>query len=216
MNKTALVLAAMAFAGFSISSCSGESKKANTPSSTEAAAAEVSNIRFYSLDTIQNQYKLVEKLNAEADAAMQNYQSEERRLTNEIQRKMAQIEDKARNNGYLSEQSYNADMQDLQSKQNQAQNYLGNLQQQLALKAQEQQQMLLDSINNFLRDYNADHGYDAIFIITPGAYANPALDITEEIITGLNARYDKDNAASSDKPAEITATTTLKAAPAAK
>lgn len=202
MNKTALVLAAMAIAGLSVTSCSGESKKANKPSSTEAAAAEASNIRFYSLDTIQNQYKLVEKLNAEADVAMQNYQSEERRLTNEIQRKMAQIEDKARNNGYLSEQSYNADMQDLQNKQTQAQNYLGNLQQQLAIKAQEQQQMLLDSINNFLRDYNADHGYDAIFILTPGAYANPALDITEEIITGLNARYDKGNAASSDQPAE--------------
>lgn len=198
MNKLALALATVALSG-AAASCSSDNKDAGkpVPSDTEAAAAEASKIRFYNLDSISKNYKLIENLNAEANVAMTNYQNEERRYANQLQQLQAQIEDKARNNGYLTQQSYEADMQNYQTKATQAQNYLGNLQQQLAIKAQEQQQLLLDSINNFLRAYNADKGYEAIFVLNPGEYANPALDITDEIVEGLNARYDASNAPAS-------------------
>ena len=187
MKKFALSFVALAAIGGMIS-CSGDNQAKNTPSDAEAASASASNIRFYSLDSIQSGYEFVKKLNEEADAALAAYQTEERARANEIQRLGTQIEDKMRNNLY-TEETYQADMVNFQNKQTQAQNYLAGLQQQLAQKAQEQQNALLDSINNFLRDYNATRGYDAIFIITPGGYVNPALDITEEIITGLNQRY---------------------------
>lgn len=188
MNKLALSAAVISLAaGFSVTSCSDSADKAAAPAAVSAEG--VTNIRFYNLDSVSSNYKLVEKLNEEAAAAMGNYQAEERKKANEIQRLASSIEEKARNNGYLSEQSYNSDMQNLQSKQNQAQNYLAGLQQQLAEKAAEQQQMLLDSINNFLDAYNADKGFDAIFVMTPGGYVNPALDITDDIVKGLNARY---------------------------
>jgi outer membrane protein len=55
----------------------------------------------------------------------------------------------------------------------------------------EKNQKLRESINNYVKEYNAEKGYD--FIITKLGenllYANPALDITQEIVDGLNERY---------------------------
>ena len=51
---------------------------------------------------------------------------------------------------------------------------------------------LRDSINSFLKVYNQDKGYDLI-LSNAGfdnlLYANPAFNITNEIVEGLNARY---------------------------
>ena len=55
----------------------------------------------------------------------------------------------------------------------------------------QQQMQLNDSIDSFIKDYNAKHGYDAILFKNAGVYFNPALDITNEVIEGLNARYNK-------------------------
>ena len=52
-------------------------------------------------------------------------------------------------------------------------------------------QALRDSINKFMIEYNKNKGYD--FIITKLGenllYANPAYDITNDVIKGLNERY---------------------------
>ena len=55
----------------------------------------------------------------------------------------------------------------------------------------EQRQQLNDSIENYIKIYNAGKGYDAILYRHSGVYFNPDLDITNEIIEGLNARYNK-------------------------
>ena len=53
------------------------------------------------------------------------------------------------------------------------------------------QQAMNDSINAFIADYNKSKGYDAILFRHAGVYFNPALDITDEVVEGLNARYNK-------------------------
>ena len=50
---------------------------------------------------------------------------------------------------------------------------------------------LNDSIEAFIKEYNKTRGYDAILYKAVGVYFNPALDITDEVIKGLNARYNK-------------------------
>ena len=70
------------------------------------------------------------------------------------------------------------------------------LQQKLTAELANEQQKnnleLRDSINSFINVYNKDKGYD--LIISNAAmdnliYGNPAFNITNEIIEGLNARY---------------------------
>ena len=62
--------------------------------------------------------------------------------------------------------------------------------------------MFLDSINSFLATYNKAHHYDAILVYSPGDYFNPALDITRDIVEGLNASYKK--AGKEKAPADTT------------
>lgn len=187
MKKATYILSLGSTLALALTSCGGDKNSTATP----AAATDgiESKLRFYDPDSVSKNYILIEELNSQVQAALQNYQSEERKKANELQRLGQQIQEKVQNNGYLSEASYNQDVQKFQQKQQQAESYLAGLQQQIAEKTQEQSQMLLDSLNNFLKDFNANHNFDAILQAQAGSYVNPDLDITDVIIEGLNARY---------------------------
>ena len=61
----------------------------------------------------------------------------------------------------------------------------------LSAESQKNNITLHDSINSFLKAYNADKKFDLILSRVGDnlLYANDALNITEEVINGLNARY---------------------------
>ena len=88
-------------------------------------------------------------------------------------------------------QGYEADLQRLQQQQREAEDYLGRLQEQAQQDAYDQSVALQDSLNNFIAEYIKTHPYDAILYKAAGAYFNPELDITKEVVEGLNARYKK-------------------------
>lgn len=210
MKKLAFTLGTAAVA-LTLAGCSGsDEKKEQAPGQDAQKTAKVegekfaptTNIRYYNMDSVMANYDLVKTYNEtnlratrELENAMQSRQSELQRLATNIQQKV-------QSNGYLSEASYNADMQDLNRKQQQAESYLGNLQARAQQEALRQQEEFLDSINNFLVHYNADKHYDAILLYSPGQYFNPALDITADVISGLNARYKKAAPAKEEKKAD--------------
>ena len=120
---------------------------------------------------------------------MLDYQRMENQKQNELQNLAAQIEQKRNNNGYLSQESFDADVNNLNKKQNEAANILRAHQEKVQKQIAEFNRQLTDSIQNFIKDYNATRNYDAILYRASGLYFNPALEITGEIIEGLNARY---------------------------
>ncbi len=209
MKTLAFALGTAAVA-MTLASCSGSEEKKEQANGQDVTAtvkvegekfAPTTNIRYYNMDSVMANYDLVKTYNEtnlratrELENAMQSRQGELQRLANNIQQKV-------QSNGYLSEASYNADMQDLNRKQQQAESYLGGLQARAQQEALRQQAEFLDSINNFLVYYNQDKHYDAILIYSPGQYFNPALDITADVISGLNARY-KNTAKVDDKKEE--------------
>lgn len=113
----------------------------------------------------------------------------QRTEANKIQKEGQRIEDKARSNGYLSQSTYEADVQGFNKMQADAQNALAARQRKAEQDLLVQNQMLNDSIQNFIADYNKSHHYDAILFKAAGVYFNPALDITKEVVEGLNSRY---------------------------
>ena len=143
------------------------------------------------MDSVMANYDLVKAFNEVNLRTMTKMQNAQSSREGELNRMAANIEQKMKNNGYLSEASYNADVAELTKKQQSAQNYLGSLQAEAQQEAMRQQQEFLDSLDNFLADYNRTRHYDAILLFTPGEHFNPALDITDDIVKGLNARYTK-------------------------
>lgn len=178
-------------------SCSGDS--ATAPKTTKTPAAKAGdkadapsiNIRYIDGDSIAEHYNLAKDFKEFSLRAYSNLENAQRSKAAEIQKFGASIEEKMRSNGYLSEASYNGDVQKLNKMQADAQNYLAGLQRKAETEMMQQQQQLNDSIQSFIDDYNKTRGYDAILFRTAGVYFNPDLDITKEVIEGLNARYTK-------------------------
>ncbi len=191
MKKTALPLAI--FMSLAAASCANQSadQAATAADPTAEAKAPSMNIRFIDADSITTHYNLAKDFKDIAIRAISKLENAQQNKGAEIQRFAAQIEQKYRSNGYLSQASYEADMNKLNKMQQDAQNYLANLQNTTDQEMAEQRQQLNDSIENYIKIYNAGKGYDAILYRHSGVYFNPDLDITNEIIEGLNARYNK-------------------------
>lgn len=195
MKKLALSanILALSLAAVMATSCGNNS--ANSPAQTAAQTADgvapALNIRYVDHDSIMAQYNLAKDFQEAYVRALSKVDNARQTKGAELQKFAATIEQKARSNGYLSEASYNADMATLQKKQQEAENYLANLSRNTENELAQQQLQLNDSIEKFIKEYNATRGYDAILFKAAGIYFNPALDITAEVVAGLNARYNK-------------------------
>lgn len=75
--------------------------------------------------------------------------------------------------------------------QNEAQRQVSTLENNMQKAMMDAQKTVNDSITKFIEEYNATRGYDAILYKNATLYINPALDITNEVVEGLNARYNK-------------------------
>lgn len=174
-----------------ISTSCGNNAQPAQPAAADNTNAAALNIRYIDLDSIQEYYQLVKDYQEVSLKTMSNLENAQRTKQAELQKRAAEIENKMRSNGYISEATYNADVQKFQQQQRSAESYLGNLQMQAQQEALDQSRALQDSLNNFIADYIKTHPYDAILFRNSGAYFNPSLDITKEIVEGLNARYKK-------------------------
>lgn len=185
--------AALLLAG-AAASCSQTEEKAAEPKA-KAAKAEVKgdlpNYRYVDLDTILSQYNLAKDYNEEMLRMQNNMENEVKRHENSIQSFATTMQNKMQNNGYLSEESYKQDQNKMASMQTNAQKSVANLQNDFQNAAMRAQETVTDSIEAFIQEYNKKRGYDAIFFKASTLYINPALDITDEVVEGLNARYNK-------------------------
>ncbi len=176
-----------------ISCAQGDNKETVADSAAQANATETAaptlNIRYVDIDSVMATYTLSKELDEQGRKLMLDYQRMENQKTNEIQNLAAQIEQKQKSNGYLSQESFDADVNNVNRKQSEAANILRAHQEKIQKQIAEFNRQLGDSIQNFIKEYNATRNYDAILYRASGLYFNPALDITGEIIEGLNARY---------------------------
>ena len=195
MKKTVFAAKSLiAIFAASIISCGGtETKDATTaspaPADTQATASATINIRYVDIDSVMSAYTLSKELNEQGRKLMLDYQRMENQKRNEIQNLGASIEQKQKNNGYLSQESFDADVNNFNRKQNEAANILGAHQEKINKQLAEFDRQLNDSVRGYIEVYNSTRGYDAILFKASGLYFNPALDITDEIIAGLNSRY---------------------------
>lgn len=184
------MMAAVLFTACGNKAESGSSVSNDAPATEAKADAQV-NIRYIDEDSITLNYNLAKDFREASIRAYSKLESARNSRAQEIQRFGSQIEEKMRANGYLSEASYNADVNKFNKMQQDAQNALASLEQTTQQELARQQQQLNDSIVSFINDYNKSKGYDAILFKSAGVYFNPSLDITKDVIEGLNARYNK-------------------------
>ncbi|MGN1246503.1 MAG: OmpH family outer membrane protein [Muribaculaceae bacterium] len=186
-------LAFMALAIMTIASCnkSTEETKAAAPAADAAGAPAAAVIRYIDGDTLMAKYNLAIDINEAMLRRSNQLDNEQMKRGNEINRLGNEIQNKYKNNGYLTEESFNADQNRLAKMQNDAQTYLAKLQRDAQNEMMQYQIQLNDSVQNFIKAYAKEKGYDVILYKASAVYIDSKYDVTNDVIEGLNKRYTK-------------------------
>ena len=175
-------------------SCSKTTEENNTaaPAAADSAGAPAAAvIRYIDGDSLMAKYNLAIDINEAMLRRSNQLDNEQMKRGNEINRLGNEIQNKYKNNGYLTEESFNADQNRLAKMQNDAQTYLAKLQRDAQNEMMQYQLQLNDSVQNFIKDYAKQKGYDVILYKASTVYIVPKYDVTNDVIEGLNKRYTK-------------------------
>ncbi len=167
-----------------------DAKPAVKTAKTEKAG-NLPNYRYVDLDSVLAKYNLAKDYNEEMMRMQASMESTMKKHETRIQSLANTMQNKMNNNGYLTQESYELDQRSMANMQNEAQKQAATLQNTFDQQVLQAQKNVNDSINAFINDYNKSRGYDAILFKAATLYINPDLDITDEVIEGLNARYNK-------------------------
>lgn len=191
------VVAAVALAP----SCDNTNETQSTVNGTATDSVAVENdstkvpvnlaIRFIDDEKLMEEYNFAKDFKETVQRSQSKLMSAQQSREKELQQLGAQIENKLKTNGYTSESEYNADMSRAQKKQQDAQTYLANLQRTTELEVSQLQGQLNDSIQSYLKTYCQEKGFDVVLMKSTSGYYNPVLDVTTEVVEGLNSRYNK-------------------------
>ena len=192
MKKTLLKISALALMTFATSCNDNKADKAADNKAPEAKEEVVlPNYRYVDSDSVLAAYNLAKDYNEEMLRMQTNFENTARQRESAIQSEMNKMQQKMQNNGYHTEDSYRQDEQKLTKMQTNAQNEIAKLQNNILNAQMEAQKTVNDSISSFIKEYNKKYGYDAILLKGATLYIDPRLDITDDVIKGLNARYNK-------------------------
>ncbi|MGM9802825.1 MAG: OmpH family outer membrane protein [Muribaculaceae bacterium] len=190
ITKYALV-AAVALVLASCAKTEKTETNAKQETTEKSGPSESMNIRYIDEDSLLTKYNLAKdlsesnlKLSNQLDAAQQQRATEINKFAGEIQRKY-------KNNGYLTEESFNVDQQKLNKMQADAQNYLARLQRDIENQVVQNNIQLNDSVNNYLKIYAKEKGFDMILRKSAAFFIGEKYNVTDEVVEALNKRYTK-------------------------
>ena len=148
-------------------------------------------IGYVDEDTIMANYNLAKDINEAMLRRQQQYEAAQQQRGNEIAKFGSSMEQKYKNNGYLTEESFNADQNKLAKMQSDAESYLGSMQKKFSDEMEQSQAQLIDSINNFMDAYAREKGFDMVLRKSATLFIDPKYNVTDEVVDGLNKRYVK-------------------------
>lgn len=176
--------------------CTNNQANQVAPAATPATTAEAAlKVAYVDVDSLLNNYKFSVKLRNDMLRKGENMRMTLSEKGKALEADMNDFRRKVENNVYATRQR----AEEEQARILKSQEELARLEQRLVneLSAEDQKNNLAlrDSINNFLNEYNKTHGYDLILskMADNILLGNKSLDITKEVIDGLNSRYNEES-----------------------
>ena len=174
--------------------CANNQANQVAPAATPAATAETAlKVAYVDVDSLLNNYKFSVKLRNDMLRKGENMRMTLSEKGKALEADMNDFRRKVENNVYATRQR----AEEEQARILKSQEELARLEQRLVneLSAEDQKNNLAlrDSINNFLKEYNKTKGYDLILskMADNILLGNESLNITKEVIDGLNSRYNE-------------------------
>lgn len=177
---------------FMLSACGGKQKQ-TTPAVSDGAGTKAisgSKVAYVDIDTLMSQYNFCKDYTLLMTQKGENIRATLNNKGRALQQAAADFQRKIQANAITQERA-----QEMQMSLQKQQMSLQELQERLSREFDSEQQQynneMRDSIQKFLKEYNKTKGYDLI-ISKAGdniLLANKTLDITSDVVAGLNKRY---------------------------
>jgi outer membrane protein len=207
LSKLVLGVAAAAL----ITACNTEQKPQNTGAATTSANSEtlsaerVADIVYINTDSLLSKYEYFKDARA-------RFQTKTERAERDFQSKAAafekEVQNYQRNGGNMSLEQRASTEQKLAQRQQQLQQQSQTTGNQLATEESEEMKKIYDRVEAYLQKLSQERGYKMVLTYSRGQSAilwgDNSLDITEEVLSGLNSEYDQEVEASKKDAAAAT------------
>ena len=149
-------------------------------------------IRYIDPDSITKNYNLAKDFKELTITMQNNLDAAQKVQQQNLQNLESEFQAKEKKNVYATDQAQaQADQARYQKAVNDAQSKLAEMRSKMEKTLQENSQQLQDSIDNYVKIYAKQKGYDMILSKASTFYIDPKYDVTDEVVKGLNQRYTK-------------------------
>jgi len=165
---------------------------ATSSSSVKPDTAKALKLAYVDLDSIQEKYVFYKEKMQEFE---KKKESADRDLNNAFQKIEAEKNAFAQRGNSITQAEYENFQRAYQGKMQNLEQQKQMLENNIAAEGSKTMEDLKKRINDFLVEYNKKQSYSYIFSYSAALnilfYKDPALDITDEVVAGLNAAYNK-------------------------
>lgn len=186
-----LIIGLFVWLGIVSSSPKTSSEKVETE---QPSLSEQLPVAYINIDSLLTNYTFAQEANEKLMSKQEDARLQLNQKARSLQSDMAEFQRKLDNNAFLSRERAEAEAQKLQKRQQDLQDLEAKLTQDIMLENQNLNLQLRDTLDNFLKEFNAGARYQVILANTQGdniLLAQPGYDITDEVVTALNKRYSK-------------------------
>ena len=199
MKNTSLILSAISLVAvvvFGVLFLTKDGKKAEVSAANgenTEAVAQKGDIVYVDLDKILMDYDMANDLRSVVETKVQNIQAEINRRGQKLEKEVASYQEKIQK-GLMTRSVAEVQGQKLQQQEIDFNNYAAQKQQEIEEEQIVMMNQLGDAIQTFLTKYNEEKQYAMILTNSGGApviVADQALNITDDVLAGLNEEYIK-------------------------
>ena len=180
-------------AALTFTQCMQAPQQAPVVVSTTCDSTPSLKIAYVDIDTLLTSYNLWIELNEEMIRKEENVRATLNEKAKNLQTDYEDFERKLNNNAFVTRERAEAEQNRILKKREELEHLQERLTTELAIENEKNSLLFRDSINAYIRDYNKTHGYNIILsrIGDNILYIDYAMNITQDIIDGLNARHEK-------------------------
>lgn len=187
--------------------CSGNGSTQSATSKDSTAKIDPSavtyngQIAFVRMDSLMRGYGLFIDMSDEFGKKQQKVQGELTAKGRSLEREAMEFQEKAQK-GLITQYQAQTTEKGLQKKQQDIMAYRDRMMNELGQEEAAMSATIFAAVSDFLNEFNAEKGYSMIIQTaagTPVLVADPKLDITVEVLEGLNKRYEEQLAAKDKK-----------------
>lgn len=193
MKKITMILGlAAAVSTMFISGCKNNGGS-TVSGSVDSTAIAPGSIVFFDLDTVLDEYDMANDLRSEVETKVNAIQKDVNRRQKNLENAVNDFNNKL-NKGLMTSAVAAEQQQRLQQQDANFQQFAQQKQAEIMEEQQVMMNQIADAIKTFIEEYNAEKKYSMILSNQSGVpviAGDPSLDITDEIIAGLNAKYVK-------------------------